>query len=99
MSSVILGRDPQTGETPPTVAEQCRHMFEVVGQVLAAAGGSPDNIVKMSVWLADPTDRSALNLEWLQMFPDEASRPARHTFELVDGGESLVQCEVVAVFD
>jgi 2-iminobutanoate/2-iminopropanoate deaminase len=44
------------------------------------------------------TGRAALNGEWVKMFPDEASRPARHTLALVTDGDALVTCDFVAVF-
>ena len=39
-----------------------------------------------------------MNKEWLAMFPDEHSRPARHTM-MYSGfsGNVLIQCEIVAV--
>ena len=33
----------------------------------------------MNFWLADPVHRPALEAPWLEHFPDDASRPARHT--------------------
>ena len=37
----------------------------------------------MTVWMADPSQRESLNREWLKMFPDADSRPARHTMARV----------------
>jgi 2-iminobutanoate/2-iminopropanoate deaminase len=65
---------------------------------MEAAGGSPDDIVKLVVWAKDKSFKDAMNKEWLAMFPDEHSRPARHT--MMYGGFSgnvLIQCEIVAV--
>ena len=44
------------------------------------------------------TGRAALNDEWVKMFPDPASRPARHTTALGSESNALVTCEFVAVF-
>ena len=66
---------------------------------LAAAGGTTDDIVKMTFWLADPRDRDALNREWLAMFPDPAHRPARQAVAAQLDGGSLVQCDLFAVLD
>jgi 2-iminobutanoate/2-iminopropanoate deaminase len=44
------------------------------------------------------TGRAALNGEWVRMFPDEGSRPARHTLALGGDGNALVTCDFVAVF-
>jgi len=99
MSSVIPGRDPVSGRMPPGIEDQCAQMFRLVREIVEAAGGTPANIIKMTVWLRDPGNRDALNAEWVKLFPDPASRPARHTLPLAGGGDSLVQCDITAVID
>jgi enamine deaminase RidA (YjgF/YER057c/UK114 family) len=97
MSSVISGRDPVSGTLPASIEDQCAEMFRVVRRIVEAAGGTPADIIKMTVWLRDPGNREALNVEWVRMFPDPESRPARHTLPLAGDGASLVQCDVTAV--
>jgi enamine deaminase RidA (YjgF/YER057c/UK114 family) len=99
ISSVISGRDRVTGGMPPTIEAQCAQMFRVVREIVESAGGTPANIIKMTVWLRDPGNRDALNAEWVRQFPDPGSRPARHTLPLIGGGDSLVQCDITAVID
>jgi enamine deaminase RidA (YjgF/YER057c/UK114 family) len=98
MSSGIFGMEPGTRKTPPDVESQCKLMFANVRRVMEAAGGSVDDIIKMVVWARDKAFKEAVNKEWLGMFPDTHSRPARHTM-LYGGfsGNTLVQCEIVAV--
>jgi 2-iminobutanoate/2-iminopropanoate deaminase len=98
MTSGIFGMDPETRKVPDDIGEQCRLMFANVRRVMAAAGGSPDDIVKLVVWAKDKSFKDAMNKEWLGMFPDEHSRPARHTM-MYSGfsGNVLIQCEIVAV--
>ena len=43
------------------------------------------------------TGRAALNEEWVKMFPDEASRPARHTLSLSADSAHHVTCDFMAV--
>ena len=74
------------------------HMFGTVQNILEAAGGTPANILKMTIWLRDASNREALNNEWVKMLPDPEGRPARHTLPLTGGGDSLVQCDVNAIF-
>ena len=98
MSSGIFGMEPETRNFPDDIEGQCKLMFENVRRVMAAAGGTPDDIIKMVVWAKDKSFKNAVNKEWLEMFPDEHSRPARHT--MIYGGftgKALVQCEITAV--
>jgi 2-iminobutanoate/2-iminopropanoate deaminase len=98
MSSGIFGMEPETRKFPDDIEGQCKLMFENVRKVMAAAGGSTDDIIKIVVWAKEKTFKNAVNKEWLAMFPDEHSRPARHT--MIYGGftgNTLIQCEIVAV--
>jgi len=94
MSSVISGRDPETGETPDDMAQQIVNIFAHIRSAIEAAGGTPEDIIKITFWVPDPVSgRAALNGEWEKMFPDAASRPARHTL----AGSARVSCDFVAV--
>lgn len=99
MSGVILGTDPVTGKIPPTLEEQCAHMFAHVKAIVEAGGGTTEDIIKMTVWLKDRSQRKPVNDEWLKMFPDEHSRPARHALPMNGDGPALVQCDFTAVID
>jgi enamine deaminase RidA (YjgF/YER057c/UK114 family) len=98
MTSGIFGMEPHTRKTPPDIESQVRLMFENIRRVMDAAGGSVEDIIKLVVWAKDKSFKDAMNKEWLQMFPDEHSRPARHTM-MYQGfsGNTLIQCEIVAV--
>jgi len=98
ITSGVSGKEPFTGKMPEGIEAQCARMFATVRQILEIAGGSPEDVVKMNVWLKDRAMREYFNVGWLEMFPDEQSRPARHTFGAPDlPGAMLVQCEVFAV--
>ena len=100
VSGAISGTDPETGKVPADLDEQCRLMFENVRRVMAAAGGSPDDIVKMTVWITDRSLRPILNTHWVAMFPDPHSRPARHTVASGDFTPPMqIQCDLLAVLD
>jgi hypothetical protein len=47
--------------------------------------------------LQDRTQRAPVNTEWLKMFPDEHSRPARHALQMDMENGALVQCDFTAV--
>jgi 2-iminobutanoate/2-iminopropanoate deaminase len=97
MTGVISAKDAQTGKLPETLEAQCTAMFRNVRDIIEAAGGKPEHIIKMTVWLRNLSDRKALNEEWLKMFPDMASRPARHALLHQGDGDSLIVCDFTAV--
>ncbi len=95
----ISGKDPETGETGVDLESECALMFANLPRIMEAAGGSIDDIIKLSVWL-EGDDKTHLNKEWLAMFPDVESRPVRHTFQNQDLPQNYrVQCEITAVFE
>jgi hypothetical protein len=53
--------------------------------------------LKLTVRLADYGDRDALNREWLAMFPDPDSRPARQVLAAHLDGGALIHCDLLAV--
>ena len=98
VSGAITGANPATGQVPADLDAQCRQMFDNVRRIMAAAGGSPDDIVKMNVWIADRALRPTLNKYWVEMFPDPQSRPARHTLASGDFTAPMqIQCDILAV--
>jgi 2-iminobutanoate/2-iminopropanoate deaminase len=96
-SSAIMGTDPATGSVPDDGAAQVSFAFANLKKFLVAAGVTPDDVVRMTVHLGDPSLRAAINVEWEAMFPDPESRPARHAMNLKLNANMLVQLEVVAV--
>ena len=99
MTSVISGVDPSTRKLPPDLDGQVANLFGHIRSAVEAAGGSPDNIIKINFYMKDPaTGRAALNGEWVKMFPDGNSRPARHTLTLGADSNALVTCDFTAVF-
>lgn len=97
VTGVVMGRDTRSESISDTIEEQCAILFRHVRDILDAAGGTTDDIVKMNVWLKDPSDRSALNAEWTAMFPDPENRPARQAFALDSDSIVMIQCDFMAV--
>jgi 2-iminobutanoate/2-iminopropanoate deaminase len=98
MSSVIGGTKPGTRELPASLLEQVANVFAHIRHDVEAAGGSVDDIIKINFWVKDPgSQRAALNAEWVKMFPDPESRPARHTLTLPVDSRTLVQADFTAV--
>src|SRR5436853_7372531 len=50
VSGAIGGTDPETGKIPEDLDAQCAQMFANVRRLIEAAGGTPEDIVKMTVW-------------------------------------------------
>lgn len=96
-SGSIQGTDPGTGRYPPTLEEQADCMFRWVQAIVEAAGGSLEDIAKVTVWMRDRTARTAINAAWERAFPDPQSRPARHTMSAALDGGKLLECDFVAV--
>ena len=98
VSGAISGADPETGKVPADLDAQCRQMFDNVRRIMVAAGGGPEDIIKMNVWIADRKLRETMNRHWVEMFPDPHSRPARHTIAHADFTAPMqIQCDLLAV--
>jgi enamine deaminase RidA (YjgF/YER057c/UK114 family) len=95
-SGLIRGPDPATHKFPPTVEQQCVHMFENLRLTVEAGGGRVEDIIKVTFWM-NSLARKPINDEWLKMFPDAAARPARQVMEVAMEPEVLVQCDFLAV--
>lgn len=96
-SSGISPLDPATGAIPDAVEDQVELVFANVHRVLEAAGGRPEDVVKCTVFVRDKAIRPIIDKHWTQMFPDEASRPARHTLRIDLAGSMQIQLEILAV--
>jgi 2-iminobutanoate/2-iminopropanoate deaminase len=94
----ISGTDASSGKIPEEVAAQCAHMFKNLRAILAAAGATPEDVIRVTVWISRPEIRAEVNKVWVSMFPDPLSRPARHTlFYDHFASAMVVQCEAWAV--
>ncbi len=98
-SGGIHGFDPATRQPAEGIEAQCALMFAHVRTIIGAAGGTPDDIIKMTLWMNDRSLRPIVNREWLALFPDEASRPTRHALKATLEGGMMIQCDFVAVLD
>ena len=98
-SSAISGADPDTGDLPEDAEAQARNTFKNIRLLMTEAGGTVDDIIQFSVSLRDESAREFINAAWIEMFPDENSRPARHTQSAEINPRYFVQIEIVAVLD
>ena len=89
-----IGLDPATGNLRDGIEAQARQVFDNVKAVSEAAGGSLDNVVKLSLLLADLADFSKVNDIMATYFT--APYPARATYQ-VAGLPKGARVEVDAV--
>ncbi len=89
--------DPRTGKlVKGSIEEAARVAIENVLAIVRAAGGSPDNVVKVTVYMTDITDFESFNRLYEEYF--STSRPARAVVEvsrLPKGAK--IEIEAVAV--
>jgi 2-iminobutanoate/2-iminopropanoate deaminase len=98
VSGLIRGADPATGTLAATLEKQCTLMFEHMRETVEAGGATVEDIVKVTVWMKELT-RQPINDEWVKMFPDPASRPARQVMEVPMEAGVLIQCDFMAVIE
>jgi 2-iminobutanoate/2-iminopropanoate deaminase len=98
VSGLIRGADPATSRLAATLEQQCAFMFLHMRQVVEAGGATVEDIIKVTVWMKE-LNRKPVNDEWVKMFPDPASRPARQIMEVPMEAGVLVQCDFIAVIE
>ena len=98
VSGLIRGFDPATSQLAATLEQQCAFMFQHMRQTVEAGGATVEDIVKVTVWM-EKLERKPVNDEWVKMFPDPASRPARQIMEVAMEAGVLIQCDFMAVIE
>ena len=96
----VHGVDRQTGDLPSDPEGQIRHMFKNLASVLEAGGATWDDVARVTVYIGSPAYRAIVNVYWVKAFPEEASRPARHT--MINGNlpaKMHAQCDAIAFIE
>lgn len=96
-TGAISGYDVQTRQHVDGLEAQARLMFMHLRDVLLAACARPEDVVRMTFFVKSPEARAAINAEWVALFPDPDSRPARHILNYEPPKGALMQCDAVAV--
>jgi enamine deaminase RidA (YjgF/YER057c/UK114 family) len=96
-SSAVPGMDRATGKVPDDAKTQIRNAFDNVKILVENAGGTMDDIVKVQVFLQSRDMRPMVNEVWETLFPDEHSRPVRHTIGGPLPDNFVIQLEFIAV--
>jgi 2-iminobutanoate/2-iminopropanoate deaminase len=95
-TGTVNGRDRATGDVSPDLRTQIARAFGNLSSVLEAGGCTLDDVIKLTVYLADRSARAHINEVWLEHFPTPEDRPARHVIETALPGELQVQIEALA---
>jgi 2-iminobutanoate/2-iminopropanoate deaminase len=95
LPSVISGHAPPGQETASDPDGQIKQAFQNMKNIVEAAGGSVSGIGKITIYLNDFSHRDIVNKYWLEMFPDENERPARHVLKQ-DVQGTFIQMDVIA---
>ncbi len=92
-----LGVDPRTGQfAGPDAVSQARQALSNLGEVLSAAGTTPQGVLKTTVFLADLEDFQQVNAVYAEFFGDH--RPARSTVQVARlPRDARVEIEALAV--
>ena len=87
--------NPETGEIPSDIKAQTRHSIENIKAILESAGGTLDNVLKSTVYLADMSYFVPMNEVYGEYF--KSPFPARAAFAVKElPKQALVEIEVVA---
>jgi 2-iminobutanoate/2-iminopropanoate deaminase len=97
-TSGVMGADPDTGQIPESLEEQAKNCFRNLENVLTKAGAKTTDVARVTVFIKDGANRQLVNPPWLEMFPDESSRPARHQ-AVVETLNFDIQIEAIAVVE
>jgi enamine deaminase RidA (YjgF/YER057c/UK114 family) len=100
VSSILTGTDPDTRELPPDVEGQARILFRNIRALMEDAGGTVNNIARVSFFVQSKRDhRPPIDEEWTKMFPEGGYRPARIVLEVSPQGTPLIQAELIGLLE
>ena len=84
--SSLLAPGDASGEEGKGTIPAAMALFKRIGALLQAAGGSPENLVNLAVYVLDDADRQSINTAWLKMLSVPTERPARHILNVAPKG-------------
>ena len=76
------------------IEAQTRQVFVRIGQALALAGATLQDVCKVNVWLDDPRDFGSFNRVYMECFGEH--RPARSTVQARLMIDAKVEIDVIA---
>ncbi len=93
--SGMTGRDPKTREMPEGIEAQTHQIMKNMKATLEKYGSSMGEVVKCTIFMANPDDRAALNKAYRSYFGENP--PARSGVgNLILAGTAVVEIECMA---
>lgn len=78
ISTPVNASDPASKKTPESAAERFRIIFSKIEAICLAAGGSLDDVIRLTFYLPSRADVKDLNAIWGEVFVDPENVPARY---------------------
>jgi 2-iminobutanoate/2-iminopropanoate deaminase len=95
-TSGLVGWDPETRQTEPSIEAQTAQTIENLKAILEAAGTSLERVVKVNIYLRDVKDFDAMNDVYRRYFP--TNPPARTTVGVqLARDDLLIEIEMIAL--
>ena len=94
VSSIIPPFNAGERKVPDDIQDCIRNIYLHIGKMLEAGGAGWEHVAKITFYVNDIKYREELNDQFVEHFPDAASRPGRYT-ALSDGGPK-VSAEFIA---
>ncbi len=94
--SGVAGRDA-AGALPEDPADQVPRMWDNMASIVEESGFTLADVAHCFVWQRDHQYRTLNNPPWERLFPDPASRPARHALEGWLPDNMVTSLDVIAV--
>lgn len=97
-SGIIPAFNDGVRSMPDTLDEMVANLFLHMGNMLDAGGATWHDVIKITFFAGDPAAaKDAVNVHWVEKFPDPASRPSRHTMKVPTAGDRPnISCEFTA---
>lgn len=98
-SSAIMGADPATGKWPQDAEQQVILAFRNMASVIELGGGKVGDIGRVTLLIDNEGVRKLIDPVWVEWFPDELDRPARHIVCSPLRSGLVIQIEFIAVLE
>lgn len=98
IAPMLLPVDPRTQQVVDGgMKEQLRAIFQNMDRLLEAGGASRQDVARITLFMSDVSDRSAMNQLYSEWYPDPDTRPPHKYVPAQFSGGILAGAQVIAV--